>query len=213
MNSCLLVHGPGARQHALDEAGRIGLLLHEPFGDTGLKVDEAREFVSLLQAPPLGNDIGVVIAGPMDNTKGLKSADALLKSIEQPNEYVRPLLWADDLGGVKGTIRSRCLPVWCPPTGFEPVDEEVEEVARELLHASLNGNGAVISTLVGKMKADAKKKQPGREVELLAEVAEAMTAMLDNPKVLPLWERVRAVARWRNPTQMEIIVAFLPEVT
>jgi len=204
MNSCLLFHGPGARQHALDEAGRIGLLLHEPFGDTGLKVDEAREFVSLLQAPPLGSDIGVVIAGPMDNTAGLKSADALLKSIEQPNEYVRPILWADDLGGVKGTIRSRCLPIWCPPTGFEPVDEELEAAARELLNAALADQFYAVPRIVAQMK--------GKEVALLNEVAEAMTVLRDNPEVLSLWERVRAVARWRNPTPMEIITVFLPEV-
>ncbi len=203
MNSCLLFHGPGARQYALDEAGRIGLLLHEPFGDSGLKVDEAREFVSLLQAPPLGDDLGVVIAGPMDNTKGLKSADALLKSIEQPNEYVRPLLWAGDLGGVKGTIRSRCLPVWCPPTGFEPVDEELEEVARELLNAALAGRLYEVPGLVVRMK--------GKESALLSEVAEAMTVLLDNPRTLLLWERVREAARWRNPTPMEILAAFLLE--
>lgn len=185
------------------------MLLHEPFGDKGLKVDEAREFVSLLQSAPLGSDLGVVVAGPMDKALP-KSADALLKSIESFNKFVLPILWAADLGGVRNTIRSRCLPIWCPPTGYEPIDEEVEETARELLTAALNGDGASIPTLVARMKADSKKKKPGREHELLAEVADAMTARLDDPKVLPLWERVREVARWRNPTQIEIISAFLP---
>jgi len=201
--SCPLFHGPGARQCALDEAGRIGGLLHEPFGDNGLKVDEAREFVALMQVAPLGCDVGVVMAGPMDDTRGLKSADALLKSIEQPNQYVRPVLWAADLGGVKGTIRSRCLPVWCPPTGFEPADEELEEAARELLTAALAGQVFAVPALVASMK--------GKERELLGEVADAMTVLLDDPKVLSLWGRVRAVAQWQNPTPMEVIVAFLPE--
>jgi hypothetical protein len=202
MDSCLLCHGPGARQFAVDEAGRRGRLLHAPFGDDGLKVDDAREMVSLLQSAPLGIDLGVVIAGPMDMTKGLKSADALLKSIEQPNKYVQAILWATDIGGVKGTIRSRCLPVWCPATGDEPVDDELEGTARELLNAALNDQGFMVPGLVKKMK--------GKLPELLGEVADAMTVLLDNPKVFPLWERVRAVARWRNPTQMEVISAFLP---
>jgi hypothetical protein len=204
MKSCLLFHGPGARQASIDEAGRKGRLLHEPFGDDGLKVDEAREFASLLQSAPLGIDCGIVIAGPMDRALP-KSADALLKSIEQFNEYVHPMLWTIDLGGVQPTIRSRCLPVWCPATGQEPVDEELEGVARELLNAALAGHGADVPTLVAKIK------KSGREYDLLAEVADAMTVMLDNPKVLPLWERVRKVAMWRNPTPIEVIAAFLPE--
>ena len=212
MESCILYHGPGAREFAINDAGQRGRLLHAPFGElgaTGLKVDEAREFASLLQSAPLGEELGIVVAGPMDIAKP-QSADALLKSIEQFNQYVLPLLWAHDLGGVQGTIRSRCLPVWCPATGFEPVDEEVEEVARELLAAALAGRAFEVPGLVVKMAKT--KTQPSRYIELLAEVADAMSAQTDNPKVLKLWERVRLVTRWRNPTQMEIVVAFLPEV-
>jgi len=207
--SCLLYHGPGARQTAIDEAGRRGRLLHEPFGDAGLKVDEAREFVALLLEVPLGIDKGVVIAGPMDLAPP-KSSDALLKSIEEFNPYVLPLLWATDLGGVAGTIRSRCLPIWCPATGLELADEEVEAAARELLNAVLQGHLYEVPTLVEKVGKNGKKS--GREYELLAEVAYAMTGMLDNPKVLPLWERVREVARWRNPTPIEVMSAFLVDL-
>jgi len=205
--SCLLFHGPGARQAAVDEASRHGRLLHEPFGDAGLKVAEAREFAMLLQNAPLGTARGIVIAGPMDQALP-KSADALLKGIEQFNEYVWPMLWAHDLGGVQGTISSRCLPMWAPATGHEPIDEEVEEVARDLLQAALAGHAADVPALVARVFP---KNKPSREHELLAEVVYAMTAMLDNPKVLPLWERVRAVCQWRNPTRIEIISAFLPE--
>ena len=201
MTSCLLYHGPGARQNALDEAARLGRLLHEPFGEVGLKVDEARLLVSLMQAPPIGVDLGVVIAGPMDKAPP-KSADVLLKVIEEPPDFVRPLLWATDLGGVRGTIRSRCLPVWCPTTGFEEGDDELEATARELLQAVLNERIYEIPIHVKKMK--------GRETELLAEVSEAMSSMPDVPAVLALWERVREVARWRNPTYLEVVAAFLP---
>ena len=201
MDSCLIFHGPGARQRAVDEAGRLGVLLHDPFGDDGLKVDDAREFVSLLQTAPLGDELGVVIAGPMD-LAAPKSADVLLKCIEQFNRYVRPILWATDLGGVQATILSRCLSVWSPATGFEPVDEDLERVARELLNATLDGQVYEIPRLVSQIKD---------RIALLGEVADAMAAQASTPKVLSLWERVREVARWKNPTQLEVIAAFLPE--
>ena len=212
MNSCLLFHGPGARQAVLDEASRRGRLLHPPFGEespTGLKADEAREFVSLLQFAPIGADIGIVVAGPMD-VASPKAADGLLKAIEQFHQFVLPLLWAHDLGGVQGTIRSRCLPIWAPATGYEPVDEELEEVARQLLDAALNDRAYEVPTLVGKMGPTNNKA--ARYKALLIEVVDAMSAQVDNPKVLALWERVRPVTMWKNPTQMEVIVAFLPDV-
>lgn len=206
--SCRIYHGPGARQSALDEAARLGRLLHEPFGDEGLKVDEAREFVSLLQYPPVGEYSGVVIAGPLDHAAP-RSSDVLLKSLEEPPPYVFPLVWATDLGGVIATIRSRCLPVWCPQRLSEPGDEEVEGAARELLQATLDDRLWLVPRIVAKVKST--PKQRGREPELVAEAVEAMTAMLDNPKVLALWERVRELAAWHNPTSIEVMSAFMPE--
>ena len=208
--SCRLYHGPGARQAALDAANRLGRLLHEPFGDEGLKVDEAREFVELMQSPPLGEDSGVVLAGPM-NHAAPKSSDVLLKSIEEPPPYVHPVLWATDLGGVSATIQSRCLHIWCPSNGQDPGDEEVEEVARQLLTDVLAERYWQVPILVAKVKGIPDKKR-GREPELVAEVVEAMSVRMGEPKVRALWERVRELATWQNPTQIEIIAAFLPEV-
>ena len=213
LTSCPIFHGPGARQAALDEANRQGRLLCPPFGEEkvmGLTVDEARDFVSLLQSPPIGEQVGVVIAGPMDKASP-KASDTLLKTIESFNPYVLPILWATDLGGVRGTIRSRCMGTWCPATGFEPVDEELEDTARDLLNASLRGNYWQVPLLVAKAGPNKKAKLPARYGELLTETIDMMVSMLAaDQRVLPLWERVREVARWRNPTPMEVISAFLP---
>lgn len=207
--SCRLFHGPGARLAALNEAARLGRLLHEPFGDEGLKVAEAREFVSLLQCAPVGETDGVVIAGPMDHAMP-KSSDVFLKSIEEPPLFVHPLLWATDLGGVSVTVRSRCLAVWCPNADTSaPGDELVEGTARELLTAVLAGKYGLVPGLVGKVKSTPKLR--GREPELVAEVVEAMTLMMEDPKVMTLWSRVRHLATWQNPTQLEVIAAFLPD--
>lgn len=207
MISCRLYHGPGAKLAAIAEAGRLGVLLHEPFGDEGLKVDDAREFVSLMQCPPVGENAGVVIAGPMDHAPP-KSSDVLLKSIETPPPFVYPLLWATDLGGVAPTIRSRCLPVWSPAVGGTSSDEEVEVVARELVSEVLAGHYWQVPVLVAKVKSTGKKR--GREAELVAEALEALAQMPDNPKALALWARIRELAAWQNPTQVELMAAFLP---
>ena len=208
MISCRLYHGPGARSAVLAEAGRIGRLLHEPFGDEGLKVAEAREFVSLMQFPPVGEASGVVVAGPLDHAAP-KSTDVLLKSVEEPPPHVHPLLWATDLGGVALTIQSRCLPIWCPLVGRESGDEEVETAAREVLNAVLAGQVWRVPLLVNKVKVT--PKQRGREPELVAEIVDAMTTMLGDPRVLALWERIRELATWQKPTQIEVMAALLME--
>ena len=71
------------------------------------------------------------------------------------------------------------------------------------MNAALAGRLYEVPGLVVRMK--------GKESALLSEVAEAMTVLLDNPRTLLLWERVREAARWRNPTPMEILAAFLLE--
>lgn len=206
-SSCRLFHGPGARQAAIAAAYKLGRLLHEPFGDAGLKVDEAREFVALTRSPPVGTEDGVVLAGPVDHAAP-KSSDVLLKTIEEPPPHVHPLLWATDLGGVSPTIQSRCLPVWCPASGTASGDEEVEDVARTLVNEVLAERYWQVPLLVAKVKST--PKQRGREPELVAEILEAFAAQMDNPKVLKLWPRLRELACWSNPTQIEIIAALLP---
>lgn len=208
ITSCLLYHGPGALPAVLKKAETMGRLIHEPFGEGGLKVDDARLFVSLMQCPPVGMDHGVLVAGPMDHAAP-KSADALLMSIEAPPPFVHPLLWATDLGGVASTIRSRCLDIWCPLLAPLPGDDEIEGVAHELLAAALAGHLWQVPSLVARVKSTSKQR--GREPELIAAAVEAMTTRMDDPKVRDLWERVRVIAGWKNPTQIEVISAFLLE--
>lgn len=180
-------------------------MLAPPFGESpnGLKVDEAREAVALLRSTPVGDLAGVVVVGPMDRAAP-KSADTLLKIVEEPTAFAVPILWAHDLGGVQATIRSRCLDLWSPPTGREVPDTELESTARELIRAHMNGSFWEIPGLVKKMEK--------RESELLGEVADALTANLVDPRHQQLWERVRLVAQWHNPQQVEVISAFLPLV-
>ncbi len=205
MSSCILFHGPGARAEALEEAYRIGHLMAPPMGDDGLKVDEAREAVSLLQTSPLSG-VGCLVIGPMDYSNK-KSSDVLLKVVEEfDGEYVHPILWAKDLEDVHPTLRSRCLDrwVWVDPADLEDPDEdddELEHAGRELVRASLSGELWLIPELV--------TKQSKKLNELLEVMANAIAA---DPTVenLTLWESLRQAARYRNPTAIEIIAACLP---
>jgi len=179
-----------------------------PFGSTGLKVDEAREFVALMRTTPLGEGKGVVVAGPMDLANP-KAADTLLKCIEEfDGEAMVPVLWAHDLGGVIPTIQSRCLDRWCPATGDEEIDEEVVGAAQALIRASLSQEVWKIPPLLAAVLKD--KNSKGREIPLLWEMSEALVAYLTRPEARELWERLREVATYYNPTFIEIQAALLP---
>jgi hypothetical protein len=234
MASCILFHGPGALQAVLQEARQIGRLMASPFGGGGLKVNEAREFVSLMNSTPVGEGVGVVVAGPMDLAL-LKSSDTLLKCIEEFNPTVMyPLLWAHDLGGVSGTIRSRCLDRWCPATGLEEPDPELQAVARGLVAAALARQLWKLPPLLASVKKDEgtgagsgdegnEEAEAGAEdgdeaeggltrveklVRVLGLMADELAPRIHEPKVRALWEQVRLVTRWPNPRPIEIVAAL-----
>lgn len=237
MGSCQLFHGPGARQAALARVKEIGRLVAPPFGDEGLSVDESREICTLLLSVPVGEKVGVVVVGPIDNAKTLKSMDALLKSIEEvPSPYMQPILWADDLGGVISTVRSRCLETWAP--GSSTPNPEFAALAKQIVSDVLASRfytvpGAVIGSknikdeveLPGEtqeadeteeddeaeveetVKKSNKKKFRG--VELLWAITDELASDLEDPARRALWDRLRKVTRWRNPTPTEIVAALV----
>ena len=132
--SALLYYGPGAQQYATNEAHQMGRLLGS-FGEEGLKADDSRSIVSLLNETPVGDRKGIVIIGPMDLANPIAS-DVLLKSLEEfKDDFVQPLLWAIDIGNVVPTIRSRCLAKWC--YAKVNLQEDVLEDSHKLLDAYL----------------------------------------------------------------------------
>jgi len=206
VSSCLLFHGPGAKMAACGEAARIGYLLVPPVGDEGrgLKVAEAREVVSLLQSTPLGTRRAVVVVGPMDGTATLKSSDALLKTVEEGGSgYVTPLLWANDLGEVPGTIRSRCLDRWAPNKEPDVIDDNISSAAWSVVHAAVKGDQA---TAIDGLRIIGGKKAPVGV--FLQVVAECLSDQLDNERSRALWDRVRMVTMKRDPTFLEVVTAF-----
>jgi len=205
MASALLFHGPGARIAALDQAYLMGRLLEPPFGDEGLKVDEARRVVHLLSSIPIGSEKGVVVVGPMERAN-YKAGDVLLKSLEEfDGRYLQPVLWAEDLGGVSETIRSRCLARWSPPTEDIPDDDELVAAGFDLVQATLDNEGWRIPTLVRGYLTTHK----GGEHDLLRASADVLYPQLGETRQRTLWAQLRKAAQHRNPTPIEIMVAFL----
>ena len=205
MASCILFHGPGARDAALRKVEAVGHLMAPPYGDEGLKVDDAREMVLQLLNVPLRQGLGVVIAGPLDEANP-KAADVLLKSIEEfDGEVVLPLLWANDLGGVSLTIRSRCLDVWCPGVSVPDDDEKITGMAWELVTRFQERDLCGMPGVLG------KKFEEKNGPKLVGAISEVVATHLDDPVMRDLWERLRKIARWTNPKPVEILSVLMGE--
>jgi len=97
-------HGRGVESGLADALEGFDLV-HEPFSD--LKVDGVRKLIEFFtQVYPHHNPC--LVAGPLDEADP-RALDILLKRIEEPTPKSPTLiLWANDLGSVPPTIRSRC---------------------------------------------------------------------------------------------------------
>ena len=195
--SPILFHGPNARRAAMAKVSVIGRLIHEPFGEEGLKIAESREIVELMNSASVGDKPGVIVMGPMDRANRA-SQDVLLKNIEEFNDrIIRPILWAFDEMEVIPTIRSRCLRQWCP--GLMMRNEEALEAARSAVECSL------IRDIPGLVEV-LREKDARQVLEATAQVL-ADRGIDDSTK--SLWERVRSILRFKNPTPTEALSAFL----
>jgi len=106
-----LFFGDSADQVAREEIQQHGVML-DSFGEGGLRVDESRQIVDLLLSTPMGDQTSFILIGPMDKSSP-QASDVLLKVLEESGEGVIPYLWATDVDGVSGTIRSRCVLKFC----------------------------------------------------------------------------------------------------
>lgn len=104
-NTMIFIHHGRGVESGLADALEGFDLVHDPISD--LKVDGVRKLIELFtQVYPHRNPC--LVAGPLDEADP-RALDILLKRIEEPTPNSPTLiLWANDLGGVPPTIRSRC---------------------------------------------------------------------------------------------------------
>ena len=197
MSSPLLYHGPTSFDEALIEAHKIGRLLCPPVGEGGLKKDEARDLVELLSYPPIGDALGSVVIGPMDLCLPA-SGDVLLKTLEDGSDkHNRILLWAYDLGEVRPTVKSRCLPVWCG--GAVTVDDDLSDLSERLYRAFLDRDLFEVTSIASEAKS--------KEAEVLRHFVDFLSD--DISKHLDFWEGLRHLCGYRRLTPAQFLEPFI----
>lgn len=111
--SALLFYGPSALSTARQYIEEHGILIGAPFGEGGLKVEAARDFVSMMSRHHIGPQRKFLLVGPMEEATPTAS-DVLLKTLEEFDPAVAtPILWASSVDAVVPTVVSRCVLKWC----------------------------------------------------------------------------------------------------
>ncbi len=184
----ILFYGPMARDAAINRASKIGRPVSDPVGDKGLKVDDSRKIVLLAGSSGVGDKPPTIVVGPLDLATP-EAADALLKTLEDLAEGpLRIVLWADYLKGVIGTIRSRTLCKWCPPsrTYLDPLDW-IQPSADDLCKAVVVGDEIKVLEILSEPE---NKKYFS---ELLEAFSKSLAKEVSggNIKVLKIWNELR----------------------
>lgn len=185
--SVSLCHGPTGQNRAGELASNWGRLVGV-YGHPvdGLSIDIMREVAEAMLLSPVGDRPGSLVIGPVDVVSQGGIEDVLLKSLEEYNSLsvaVRPYLWAHDIGGVRPTIRSRCLDVWCPG---QTSSSKYLAQAGELLEAVGTRNVMGLLDVIGKPD---EWKQNGDEI--LRSVSDLICSRGFSVTQLQAWLKIR----------------------
>ena len=145
-----LFYGEGAEDKALEAAENYGKIIKVLGTEKGVRKDDSREMNLIHNAPPVSDYLGAVVIGPMDLAT-VDASDALLKVIEEPSDLSLPFLWANDVGQVSKTIRSRCRCVWV----YQASEDYEYPCDLDLLDQAMAGDGLAIAELL--INGDPKK--------------------------------------------------------
>jgi len=184
----MLFYGPMARDEAIKRASKIGRPVSEPVGDKGLKVEDSRKIVMLSGSSGVGDLPPSIVVGPLDQATP-NASDALLKTLEDLAEGpLRIVLWADYLKGVKGTIRSRTLQKWCPPTRtyLDPLDW-MQKAANDLCKAVVEKDELKVLEII------AEPENKKYSSELLEAFSKSLAKEVEkgNTDVIKIWSELR----------------------
>lgn len=202
--SPVLFHGPTAQGRAAEAAngwGRVVGVYGHP--KDGLNVETVREAVAMMASPPVGDQRGSVVVGPIDVLTLDGVADIFLKTLEERHpQSPRPFLWAWDVGSVRPTIQSRCLLEWSP--GRVLYDKATMEAARSAVDAALARSTASVIEAFEEFRG--KWKEDGDE---FLRAAVLVLTTKEGPDRLRLWASIRSLLMSRDVGCDEAIARFL----
>jgi len=166
----------------------------------GLTVPESREIVQAAGVR-CATYTPVFLIGPMCSTVSPDTADVLLKLIEDPPPSSRFVMWAWDLGAVRPTITSRCLPTWAPGTTTHSpnVVDMMPQAGNAVGSWLAKDYAAACLTTLEHSKADP---------EAWLQAVAAVLPTKGEP-ALALWPAVRSAIGLTNPQMAEIVGVWL----
>lgn len=184
-----LVHGPQAHDKAIVLVKtKYDSKILEDLGKDGLKAQEARDLVNLLQSNPLGGPYAIII-GPIDLAAD-KSCDVLLKTLEEGTYAVKCVLWANDLGSVRPTVKSRCIPIWSGGTSL--LDPTLLADVRMIYLYAKEGKWASLLSLLDKYDKS--------DYDVTLYLAEVLYQ-----ENLDYWDELRELLSHSNVTRIELV--------
>lgn len=209
LTSPILFHGPASQTKASMAASDWGRVIGV-FGDptTGINAETARAVVAAASTSYVGDKLTSLVVGPVDVGTSEGVTDPLLKVLEEPDpSYPRVHLWAWDEGGVRPTVRSRCLSEWCP--GRWPVDGTATAAARAVVRAYVAGDMAGVLDAMADLQGEAWAAQALFRA-LAAELAPRIAGSgREAGRAIVLWQRVRRVSGLRTVPWHEALSAVL----
>ncbi len=166
--------------------------------------------LEFVRTPPLVSARKVVLIEDSERM-AVGASNLLLKSLEEPYDYVKFILTTSRIGAIRPTVRSRCLAVSCatPVTGEDPIAllaegapgriqelTKVEESCRHLwsFAGSLRSRPRIEALLASEeLKSIADSLQKGLDLNARSANAEALELLATACRSLePEWQSARA---------------------
>lgn len=133
----------------------------EPEDGKTIKIDQIRYIEQKILEKPIISDRKVYIINNCE-TMTKEAQNCLLKTLEEPPEFVTIILITNNESKILSTIKSRCMKVPFIPISEQEIRENMEEDISESMLQACNGS-------IGKLLKIKDKKQTYEQIEKLIE--------------------------------------------
>jgi DNA polymerase-3 subunit delta' len=200
--------------HRVAANSHTDLLVIEPLYDAKkdeyaneITIEQSRTIAQMLSLTPAEGQWRVVIIDSID-ALNTKSANAILKILEEPPPQTILMLIAHNVGGLLPTIRSRCRIITMKPLGKEDFSSAIRHVAPEIYGDELSALGVISANSVGialELRAQGALILYNEVVELMASAKN-----IDNQRLLRFCEQIgsgkKAHGNWQLVSHITLCV-------